>query len=229
MSFKLGIFGDTHGELEIIRGWQDREDDVNFWLQLGDLSVFSSMGRIVNPRTFKKGYSIISSIEKLPKRLYTIRGNHDPIGYTAIEKQRYAKRNIFPLKDGIYTNKIIPGYNVLVYGWCGVDSNGKLWKGLKEVWKTEEMKNKIVETKKNGLPWIVLSHGGVSTFMETPYMEDIKKTEEDDIQLWSIMLVTRPKYFIHGHYHRSYTWYHEDWGMRVYGINKDNAKIIEIN
>lgn len=229
MSFKLGIFGDSHGELEIIRSWQDREDNVDIWLQLGDLSVFSAMGRITNQRTFNKGYSIISEVEPLPRRLYFLRGNHDQVGFTALEKQRFAKRNIFSLKDGLYVNNLIPGYNVIVYGWCGIDKDPGVWKGWREKWKDQELKNKIIETKKNGLPWIVLSHGGVGNFMETPYMADRIENEDDDIQLWNLLLITRPKYFIHGHYHQSFTWYHEDWGMRVYVINKDNAKIIEIN
>jgi predicted phosphodiesterase len=229
MSFKIGIFGDAHGNLETIKSWQDLDETVDMWIQLGDLSVFSAMGRILNQRTFEKGYSIISTVSPLPRKLYFLRGNHDQLGFTSIEKQRYAKRNIYSLKDGLYVNSMVPGYNVIVYGWCGSDEDNKTWKGWREKWKEDDIKNKIVETKKNLLPWIIFSHGGVNSFMETPYMEDKLKTEIDDIQLWSLMLIAKPKYFFHGHYHQSYTWYHEDWGMRVYGINKDNAKIIEIN
>lgn len=218
----LYVVGDIHGEF--------KELVFNLVVRYGLHDCAVLLAGDVGFGFYKRNYydqiynKIKGKLEKNNITLYAIRGNHDDPAYYSSTVE-YPRLKL--VKD--YDILELCGYRILCIG--GATSTDKKWRinknsgyeklgSLRRLWWEGESIIKDLSLLPQFLPDIIISHEAPICFQpiivrdsnELP-LEDWNRILEDRKYLETVLVEMRPKYWFHGHYHRSSC---GTWGRTLY-------------
>lgn len=208
--FRLAIVGDIHSNIESLEELSRKA--LSDLITVGDLSVYPDVSSAqIDKKSYEKNTAQIEKIIELYNDnkltpfsipVKSIIGNHD--NFINLEHDIFQKLNVTYLKNG----------TVLEIGNLVVATLGGIYSPVKFYWNSnqlkeynrrfyteEEMNSLISEVEKLNKPVdILITHEAAAGIL--PEMKS--KADEGKQVLTDLINKLQPKYYIHGHHHRSY-------------------------